>query len=100
MWGAAAMMWPRRTVARALIAWGTVDLLVSIAIAISPTVTIFGFLFLGALYAAVFGAWQLALGLWLGRHVSAFIVDQVSATMLHHVHESSAGTRPGVLSVR
>jgi uncharacterized membrane protein HdeD (DUF308 family) len=100
MWGAAAMMWPRRTVARALFAWGTVDLLVSIAIAISPTVTIFGFLFLGALYAAVFGAWQLSLGLWLGRHVPAFIVDQVSATILHRAHESSADTRPRVLSVR
>jgi uncharacterized membrane protein HdeD (DUF308 family) len=100
MWGAATMMWPMRTVPWALIAWGTADLLVSIAIAISPTVTIFGFLFLGALYAAVFGAWQLALGWWLGRHAPAIIVDQVSATILHRVHQSSADTRRRVLSVR
>jgi uncharacterized membrane protein HdeD (DUF308 family) len=100
MWGAATMMWPMRTVPWALIAWGTADLLVSIAIAISPTVTIFGFLFLGALYAAVFGAWQLALGWWLGRHAPAIIVDQVSATILHRVHRSSADTPRPVLSVR
>jgi uncharacterized membrane protein HdeD (DUF308 family) len=83
MWAAATMMWPMRTVPWALIAWGTVDLLVLIAIAISPAATIFGVLFLGALYAAVFGAWQFALGWWLGRHAPAIIVDQVSATVLH-----------------
>jgi len=96
----ATVMWPMRTVPWALIAWGTVDLLVTVAIALSPAMTIFGFLFLGALYAAVFGAWQLALGWWLGRHAPAIIVDQVSATILHRVHESSADARRRVLSVR
>ena len=98
MWSVARVMWPMRTVPWALIAWGTVDLLVTVGIAVSPTVTIFGFLFLGAVYAAMFGAWQLALGWWLGRHASAIIVDQV--TLLHRVHESSAETRRRVLSVR
>jgi uncharacterized membrane protein HdeD (DUF308 family) len=100
MWGAATVMWPKRTVPWGLIAWGTVDVLVSVAIAVIPAVTIFGFLFLGALYAAVFGVWQLALGWWLGRHTPAIIVDQVSATILHRVHESSVGARRRVLSVR
>jgi len=34
-----------------------------------PAMTIFALLFVGAMYAALFGAWQLAAGLWLRRTV-------------------------------
>jgi uncharacterized membrane protein HdeD (DUF308 family) len=54
---------------RALLTWGFVDVGLAIVTLVFPAMTIFALLFVGAMYAALFGAWQLAAGLWLRRTV-------------------------------
>lgn len=54
---------------RALLTWGFVDVGLAIVTLLFPAMTIFAVLFGGAVYAALFGAWQLAAGLWLRRAV-------------------------------
>jgi len=69
-WTAAVILRPRRTIRVALFTWGGVDVLLGVVIAIYPAATIFSFLFLGAFYAAMFGVWQIAAGVWLRRRLA------------------------------
>jgi uncharacterized membrane protein HdeD (DUF308 family) len=65
--GSAVVVWPMRAVRWALLAWGVFDAIVAILALVYPAATIFALLFFGAVYAALFGAWQIAAGLWLRR---------------------------------
>jgi uncharacterized membrane protein HdeD (DUF308 family) len=66
-WSAAVIMRPGRKTRMALVTWGGIDVLLAIVVAIYPAATIFAFLFFGAVYAALFGIWQVAAGVWLRR---------------------------------
>jgi len=82
-YGAAVALWPIRGVRLALITWALFDVALAILAVAYPAATIFALLFFGAVYAAVFGAWQFAAGLWLRRtlrvHQSAFHEGRLSA---------------------
>jgi uncharacterized membrane protein HdeD (DUF308 family) len=58
-----------------LVAWAAVNVAFAIVTVAYPDATIFALLFVGAWYAALFGAWQLLVGLWLRltlrRHVGS-----------------------------
>jgi hypothetical protein len=43
-----------------------------------PEATIFSLLYFGAVYAALFGAWQLVVGAWLRRHDAQALVSNPS----------------------
>jgi len=58
--------WPTRTI---LLSWGLVNVALALIVALYPEGTIFALVFFGAGYAALFGAWQVAMGLWLRRQM-------------------------------
>jgi uncharacterized membrane protein HdeD (DUF308 family) len=66
-WSAAVIMRPARKIRVALFAWGGIDILLAVVVAVYPAATIFSFLFFGAVYAAMFGIWQIATGVCLRR---------------------------------
>jgi uncharacterized membrane protein HdeD (DUF308 family) len=80
-WRAAVLWWPLRTLRLALIGWGVVDVALGVLALVYPAATIFALLFFGAVYAAAFGAWQAAEGLWLRR-----LLHQRPAHHLPSVH--------------
>jgi len=47
--------------------WGGINVIIAVVAALYPEGTIFALLVFGAAYAALFGVWQMAVGLWL-RH--------------------------------
>ncbi len=65
-WHTATVVWERRVARMSLFAWGGVNIMLAI-LAAYPEGTVFSLLFFGAAYASFFGAWQLAIALWL-RH--------------------------------
>ena len=65
-WHTSTLVRPRRVARMSLIAWGAVNVVLAI-LAAYPEGTVFALLFFGAAYAALYGAWQLAIALWL-RH--------------------------------
>jgi uncharacterized membrane protein HdeD (DUF308 family) len=67
-WRAAVVWWPFRALRWTLIAWGVIDVGLGVLALVYPAATIFTLLFFGAVYAALFGAWQVAAGLWV-RHL-------------------------------
>jgi uncharacterized membrane protein HdeD (DUF308 family) len=69
-WHTATVVWERRVARTSLFALGGVNIVLAI-LAAYPEGTVFALLFFGAAYAAFFGAWQLAIALWL-RHWLAF----------------------------
>ena len=66
-WSAAVILRPGRRIRAALFVWGGIDVLLAVVVAIYPAATIFSFLFFGAVYAAMFGVWQIAAGVSLRR---------------------------------
>lgn len=64
---AAALASPSRTVRRALLSWSLFNVSLAIVAMTYRAATIFALLFFGAVYAATFGVWQLAAGLWVRR---------------------------------
>ncbi len=69
-WSAAVILKPGRKIRVALVTWGVVNVLLAMVVALYPAATIFSFLFFGAVYAALFGIWQTAVGIWLRRTLS------------------------------
>lgn len=65
----AMMAPPTSALRRTLIAWGCLDAGLAVLTLAYPAATIFALLFFGAVYAALFGAWQLAEGLWLRKQL-------------------------------
>ena len=65
-WHTATVVWDRRIARVSLIALGAVNIVLAI-LAAYPEGTVFALLFFGAAFASFFGAWQLAIALWL-RH--------------------------------
>ena len=61
---------PARKIRVALVTWGGIDVLLAVVVAIYPAATIFSFLFFGAVYAALFGIWQVAVGVRIRRTLS------------------------------
>jgi uncharacterized membrane protein HdeD (DUF308 family) len=72
--GARASTAPRRT----LIACGCVHLGFAFVALTYPEATIFSLLYFGAIYAALFGAWQLVIGTWLERSGLQTLVSKPS----------------------
>jgi hypothetical protein len=70
VWSAAVILKPGRTIRVALVTWGGINVLLAMVVALYPAATIFSFLFFGAVYAALFGIWQTAVGIWLRRTLS------------------------------
>jgi len=66
-WSAAVILRPGRKSRIALLSWGGINVLLAVVVAIYPAATIFSFLFFGAVYAAMFGVWQIAVGVSLRR---------------------------------
>jgi len=64
---AAMLLWRNKAARWTLIAWGSFDVGLAILALAYPASTIFTLLFFGAVYAALFGAWQVVAGLWLRR---------------------------------
>jgi len=64
---AAILLWPNRAARWALIAWALFDAGLAILALAYPASTIFTLLFFGAVYAALFGAWQVVAGVWFRR---------------------------------
>ena len=52
-----------------LLLWASLDAGLAILVVTYREATIFALLFLGAAYAAAYGAWQLGVGVWLGREL-------------------------------
>lgn len=69
-WSAAVILKPGRKIRVALVTWGGINVLLAMVVALYPAATIFSFLFFGAVYAALFGIWQTAVGIWLRRTLS------------------------------
>jgi uncharacterized membrane protein HdeD (DUF308 family) len=63
----AILVWQVRAVRWLLVAWAGLDIVVALVAVIYPEATIFALLYFGAAYAAMFGAWQIGVGLWLRR---------------------------------
>jgi uncharacterized membrane protein HdeD (DUF308 family) len=63
----AILLWQNRAVRWTLIAWGLFDIGLAILALAYPASTVFTLLFFGAVYAALFGAWQLVAGIWFRR---------------------------------
>ena len=70
-WSAAVIMRPARKIRVALFTWGGLDILLAVVVVVYPAATIFSFLFFGAVYAALFGIWQIAAGVWLRRTLAS-----------------------------
>lgn len=66
-WTAAVLVGGVPVARRALTAWGAVHVGFALLAVAYPQATILGLLFFGALYAALFGVWQVAVGTWLRR---------------------------------
>ena len=64
---AAVIVRPTRKIRVTLFAWGGISVLLALVVAIYPAATIFSFLFFGAVYAALFGIRQIAVGVCLRR---------------------------------
>ncbi|MGE5102252.1 MAG: HdeD family acid-resistance protein [Deltaproteobacteria bacterium] len=65
--GTAILVWPTTTIRWALMTWAIFDVGLAILAVAYPAATIFALLFFGAVYAALFGGWQVAAGLWIRR---------------------------------
>lgn len=65
--GTAVLVWPTRTIRWALLIWAFFDVGLAILAVAYPAATIFALLFFGAVYAALFGGWQVVAGLWIRR---------------------------------
>ncbi|HEY9227369.1 MAG TPA: DUF308 domain-containing protein [Gemmatimonadaceae bacterium] len=78
----ARSVWTSELQRWSLMLWAAFNVAVAALALIYPEPTIFALLFLGALYAALFGAWQLMVGLWLQRALHRHIG---SAQHLHLV---------------
>ena len=63
----AILVWQARGVRSILLGWAALDVIVAFVTVLYPEATIFSLLYFGAVYAAVFGAWQIFVGLWLRR---------------------------------
>ena len=61
------LVWQAHGLGWVLVAWAGLDTVLAMVAVLYPETTIFALLYLGAAYAATFGAWQVAAGLWL-RH--------------------------------
>ena len=61
-WKAAIDWWSIPTLRSALLIWGGIDAALGLLAVAYPAATIFALLFFGAVYAALFGAWQIAMG--------------------------------------
>jgi uncharacterized membrane protein HdeD (DUF308 family) len=66
---AAVILRPRRRIRVALFAWGALNVALAFVVVMYPAVTIFSFLFFGAVYAALYGIWQIAAGVCLRRTI-------------------------------
>lgn len=64
----AAVPWPMGGARRALVVCGVVDIVVAALTVLYPVGTMLALLGFGAIYAALFGLWHIALGGWLRRH--------------------------------
>jgi len=73
-WSAAGIVWHARGLRRTLLAGGCFHAALGLLAILYPAATIFALLFFGAVYAAMFGAWQLAAGLWLRSRLRAHTV--------------------------
>ena len=57
-------VWDTRPARWALFTWGIVDIVVATLVLLNPGITLIVLLISGALYAMLFGAWQMTAGLW------------------------------------
>jgi uncharacterized membrane protein HdeD (DUF308 family) len=58
----AVLVWPIPGMRRTLLVWGAFDMALAILVGLAPAQSIFALLFSGAVYTALFGMWQVALG--------------------------------------
>ena len=65
--GVARSLWASAGPRRALMTWAVLNVALALLALAYPEPSIFALLFLGACYAALFGAWQLTVGLWVWR---------------------------------
>jgi len=68
-WSTAALFWSITRIRWPLIAWGCLNVGLGMLAVLYPAATILMLLFFGAVYAAMFGIWEMAVGLWLRRHL-------------------------------
>jgi len=68
-WSAAWAVALNRRLRTTLLFCGWTEAGIAILVLAYPASTIFVLLFFGAVYAAMFGAWQLAVGIWLRRRL-------------------------------
>ena len=66
----AILIWNTRSARWALLIWAAIDVVLALVSVFYPEATIFALLYFGAAYAAAFGAWQLAAGLWIRLQLS------------------------------
>lgn len=71
-WASATLVWPLPMVRWTLLILGVVDVVLAVLVVLAPAATIFALLFLGAAYAAGFGLWQVAAGVWLRHTLHAY----------------------------
>jgi len=93
--GAAILVWRNHAARWSLIAWGTFDIALAVIACVYPSSTIFALLFFGAVYAALFGAFQLVAGIWLRRAlwISPVSVRDASMARIPDLHGTgSPGT--------
>jgi uncharacterized membrane protein HdeD (DUF308 family) len=67
--GLALALWPMRRTRWALLAWTGVNLIVAAVAVAYAGATVFALLLFGAVYATMFGAFQIASGVWVRRIV-------------------------------
>jgi uncharacterized membrane protein HdeD (DUF308 family) len=74
--GAAMISKFSRRLRATLWVWGSLNVVFAAVVALFPEATIFALLVFGAAYAALNGAWQVAVGLWLRHQVRSWGAPQ------------------------
>jgi uncharacterized membrane protein HdeD (DUF308 family) len=72
-WSGALLLWLTSALRWPLVLWACVNLTLAIVVGAHPVKTISDLLFLGAVYAAIFGAWQLAVGVCVHRLLRSIV---------------------------
>jgi uncharacterized membrane protein HdeD (DUF308 family) len=88
-WHTSTVIWPRRVARWSLLLFGAANVVLAI-LAAYPEGTVFALLFFGAAYAAFYGAWQLAIGLWLRHWLRGHTGVLPRSSQHHGLHELNA----------
>lgn len=78
--GLALALWPMSRTRTALLVWAAIDFSLAALAVFDTQVTIFTLLYVGAVYAIAFGAFQVGVGVWLRRIAAPRFAPTIQAS--------------------